>query len=168
MKKILIISFVLCVLFISMNCFALNDGLYNGVFKICVDNPTQCAPNTPGNVRIINLEANQVIYQNILIWMGQEIVLSEKTCAIYGNAILCPPVDQILDMSVYGFDAIVYNKSSHGAGVIGEDNFTIYNSVKKNICEGPDCDIIAEWMLGEGASFPCNIGPWISEFTLVE
>lgn len=169
MKKIFSSLIIACFLLVAaVNCFALSDGLYSGEFKIYVDNPTQCAPSNPGYVRITNLGSNEILYQNIVIWGGQEIIIGEKTCDIHGNALLCEPQDQILDMSYWGFDAIVANRANHGAGILVNDTEFVMNySTRINTCEGIDCDVVAEWMLGEGAEFPCHINPWVSEYTRI-
>lgn len=168
MKRIFL-SFILCFLLIwaVVNCFALDNGLYVGTLKMCVENPIQCSEIDPGHARIINLGGNQIIYQNILIWMGNEIILEQKNCKINGKAIICEPMGQYLDLSIYGFDAIILNNTSRGAGIITDDGFTINYSVRINNCYGSDCDVVGEWMYGEEISFPCYIGPWISEFVFV-
>lgn len=162
-KTFIIFLIIFC---FAVNCYALQDGLYSGSFEMCVENPVQCAPNSPGYVRIINLGNSNILYQTVVFWMKQEIILEEKECRLCGNAILCPPVDQVLDMSIYGFDAIVLNRSSHGAGIVTDNGFIMNYSVSLNTCEGLDCDIVGNWMFGEG-SFPCKIGPWISEFVYI-
>lgn len=169
LRTYLIVYCMVCIfLLIAANGFAINDGLYSGEFEMCVDNPVQCAPINPGYARITNLEGNQILNQNVIIWAGMEIVIGEKICGTFGKAILCPPQDQILDMSVWGFDAIVTNKTTHGAGIItGENKFIMSYSTRLVSCEGSDCDIVPEWMFGEGAEIPCHIGPWISEYTRI-
>jgi hypothetical protein len=137
-----------------------------------VDNPLQCAPHNPGYTRIVNLEEpNQVLLKNVIFW-PDEIVISEYVCKTQGNSIICPPEDQVLDMRYWGFDAKVTNKTSHGAGQGIENGYKMDYSMRRNTCTGwdeenpeiNDCDIVVEWMFGEGATFPCNIGPWRTEY----
>lgn len=143
----------------------MSDGLYSGEFKIYVDNPMQCAPNNPGKARIINLNPDEILYQNVVIWGSQEIVIWEITCDVHGKALLCEPQDQIINMNYWGFDAIVTNRANHGAGILVNDTEFVMNySTRINTCEGSDCGAVAEWMLGEGAEFPCHINPWVSEY----
>lgn len=164
MKKILSILAVLCFLFISMNCFGLDDGLYEGNYFMYVDNPTQCASSEPGYARIINLEGPNVVFQLIVFWENDEIVLEERQCTITGKTMHCPCSDQIIDFSIYGFDAVLTNEANHGISIIKDYGFRMNNSVRRNTCEGSDCPIIEQWM---GANFPCNIGSWITEYTRI-
>lgn len=158
-----------------MNGFAINDGLYSGEFKMCVDNPVQCAPLTSGYSRIINLENSNILYQGVILRGNEEIVLEEKICQTNGNNISCPDSNQEIDFSQWGLNALLINMASHGTGVMESDTkFIMHHSVRRNLCYGKvngdyvqnagDCYRIEEWM---GANFPCMIGPWITEFTLI-
>lgn len=166
MKKLIIILFMMCFVLLTATCFAgiLQDGLYQGEFIMYVDNPVQCIPAIPGSVRITNLENGSILYQLVIFVNNIEIILEEKTCKITGSAIHCPPVDQIIDFTPWGLNAVLTNETDHGAGVILSDtNFKMNHSVKRNYCAGSDCDIVEIWM---GIDLPCNVGPWISEFNL--
>lgn len=161
MKKTFSVTLIIAI-FLSINCFALDNGLYQGNFLMYVDNPTQCSSAVPGFTRIINLEDSKVCYQTVVFDNGEEIVVEEKICKIVGPTIHCPPIDQIIDFAPWGLDAILTNVSDSGVGIIiNNQKFRINHSVRRNYCEGSDCSIIEQWM---GTSFPCNIGPWQTEF----
>ena len=159
MKRLIIFCLILTCIFVisSLPGYALQNGMYCGSFEMIVDNPTQCAPNTPGDITIINLDNDYLLFQNP--W-------EEYTCKVTGSAIHCPPMDQVIDFTVFGLNAIVTNEASNGVGIILSDTeFKMTYSVRRNSCNGTDCDIVEQWM---DVNFPCNVGPWISIFNLCD
>ncbi len=41
---------------------------------------------------------------------------------------------------------------------LGENKFIMNYSTRLVSCEEPNCDIVLEWMFGEGAEMPYHIG----------
>lgn len=194
MKKLFFVLILVALLCLPLCCKPANsqgiypkEGLYSGVFANSPDviTPVGCIiPRYPGYSRFSEYDpnSNTVTYENVLFWMGMEIVLSHvEGCKIAGVTIHIPKNDQIIDTTNFtppDIPAIITVKASHGIAIMDRPeegsesiSYTEYFSNKTMSCEdennGENCAYWAERMLGEGGFYPCMITPWATNFSWI-
>lgn len=169
MKKI-ILTLLFILFFVSSSFATITPGLYQGAFiPPIIKNSQQCAePYSAGYVRIEDQGEGNVLFKSISIWGGLEIVIYSCSCTIAGSTMHCDIPSQVIDFSFYGYDAIVTNEAPAGVNIITSPaSFIGRRSVRLNSCDGSDCPIVEDWMLGPDGSFPCNIGPQGINYQLI-
>ena len=176
MKKLFIL---LCSVFVlSLNAagvmaepFTPEPGDYIGTHIREIQNPSTCLmDNMPGNQTIVILDPNTIEVTPWIDFMGMRITLNPYIGVLHGKSMHTETEDQILDMSPWGYDAVVTVKRPRGVVVWTSPTSFVKHFANQTIsCEGLDCDEVAVWAAGDpAAEYPCNISPVTTEFVKMD
>lgn len=123
-----------------------------------------------GNLTIEFLDEDTVLFTPWIDFMGMHITFDSYIGKLTGRSIHTEREDQVMDMSPWGFDAVVTTQRPRGIIVWTSDTSMIQHSSNQNItCEGPDCEAVAVWAAGDpAAEYPSHVSPVTYEFVKMD